>query len=305
MQSDLQGRFEQIKKTASGVILDKEQEIQLALCCLLARGHLLVEDIPGMGKTTLVITLAKLLGLRLSRIQFTNDLLPADILGNSIFNPNTRQFEFHPGPIFAEVVLADELNRATPKTQSACLQAMEERQVTVDGQTHALPTPFFFIATQNPKQQVGTFALPESQLDRFLMKIEMGYPDRQAERALLKKGPALARVAALAPILNPDQLVKAQDEVQKVHVVEVVLDYLQDLVAYSREGLPKTNSAMVGGISPRAALGFLSAARAHAWLQGRDHVVPQDLQNVALAVMAHRLQSTALAKEVLNHVAVK
>jgi MoxR-like ATPase len=296
------------RKTASQVILDKDHEIQLALCCILAQGHLLIEDIPGMGKTTLVLTLAKLFNLKSSRIQFTNDLLPADILGSSIFDADQKQFRFHPGPIFAELVLADELNRATPKTQSACLQAMEEQKVTMDGVTHELPDPFVFIATQNPKQQVGTFLLPESQLDRFLMRIEMGYPNREAERKLLLGENRHDVLADLKPVMNPSDLIQLQKAVRKVHASDAVVHYLQNIIAYTREG----HRSSVG-LSPRAAIGFLNAARAWAFLQGREMVLPEDIQAVGVAVMSHRLNpgadltgktGTRLAEEILAHVSV-
>lgn len=304
-----QPALKKLSTQAGTVILNKEREINLALAALLARGHLLIEDIPGMGKTTLVLTLAKLCGLRFSRIQFTNDLLPADILGNSIFNPQSRQFEFHSGPIFAELVLADELNRATPKTQSACLQAMEERQVTIDGTTHELPSPFFFIATQNPKQHVGTYPLPESQLDRFLMKLEMGYPDRTAERRLLTESPRMEQIRTLSSVLTPRDLVKIQDQIHTVHASDAVLDYLQNLAQASRE----LAAAEGAGLSPRAVIGYLQAAKAWAYLQGRAHVLPDDLQEIGIAIMGHRMNPNSdlsgktgqrLAQEVLARVAV-
>jgi MoxR-like ATPase len=293
---------------AAKVILDKNREITLALCCLLARGHLLIEDIPGVGKTTMVLTLAKLLDLKLSRVQFTNDLLPADILGSSIFDAEQKKFRFHPGPIFSQLVLADELNRATPKTQSACLQAMEERRVTVDGETHALPHPFIFVATQNPKQQIGTFLLPESQLDRFLMRIEMGYPNREAEKFLLMEDNRQRLIEGLKPVLTPDDLIAIQNEVRKVHASDALISYLQDIVAYSREG-----NRSLSGLSPRASIGFLQAAKAWAYLRGSDSVLPEDVQAVAIPVMAHRLNTssdlggksgTRLAQEILAAVPV-
>lgn len=306
--ANLRERINQFKVQASSVILDKDKEITLALCCLLARGNLLIEDIPGVGKTTLVLTLAKLFGLSVSRVQFTNDLLPADILGSSIFDPNERKFKFHPGPIFSEMILADELNRATPKTQSACLQAMEERQVTVDGITHSLPDPFIFIATQNPKQQVGTFSLPESQLDRFLMRIEMGYPNREAERALLLGQSRFELVKKLEPVMNGAELLNLQQVVKKIHAADAVVSYLQDLIAFTRVGV---RSAF--GLSPRASIGWLQAAKAWAFLRGSDHVLPEDIQAVGIAIMSHRLNPTAdlsgksgtkLAVDVLATVAV-
>lgn len=315
----LRERITTFRKAAAEVILDKDREIQLALCCLLARGHLLIEDIPGVGKTTLVLTIARLFDLKLSRIQFTNDLLPADILGSSVYNPESRRFEFHPGPIFAELVLADELNRATPKTQSACLQAMEERKVTIDGITHPLADPFIFIATQNPKQQVGTFQLPESQLDRFLLRIEMGYPDRAAEKALLKQDTRQEVLERLRPVMSGADLLDLQKAIKDVHASDAVIHYLQDIVAYTREGLRSSaTGATLGahlsmGLSTRATIGYLNAARAWAFLQGRNVVLPEDIQAVGPAVMGHRLNPSAdltgktgtrLAQEVLAHVAV-
>jgi MoxR-like ATPase len=314
----LRERILSFRKAAAEVILDKDQEIQLALCCLLARGHLLIEDIPGVGKTTLVLTVARLFNLKLSRIQFTNDLLPADILGSSIYNPDHRKFEFHAGPIFAELILADELNRATPKTQSACLQAMEERKVTIDGVTHALADPFIFIATQNPKQQIGTFLLPESQLDRFLMRIEMGYPDRAAEKALLQQDTRQEVLERLQPVMTAADLLTLQKEIRNIHASDAVIHYLQDIVAYTREGLRGSKTAgttahLSMGLSTRATIGFLNAAKAWAFLQGRQSVLPEDIQAVGPAVMGHRLNPTVdltgqtgvrLAQEVLSHVAV-
>ncbi|MBS1958550.1 MAG: MoxR family ATPase [Bdellovibrionales bacterium] len=308
----LRDRIQAFRKAAANVILDKEREIQLALCCLLARGHLLIEDMPGMGKTTLVHTIARLFDLKLSRIQFTNDLLPADILGSSIYDPQDKKFHFHPGPIFSELILADELNRATPKTQSACLQAMEERKVTVDGVTRELPDPFVFIATQNPKQQIGTFLLPESQLDRFLMRIEMGYPNREAEKTMLRQESRQELVQKLVPVLTSKDLVRLQQAVKEVHASDALIGYLQDIVAYTREGLPVTGGAHAG-LSPRATLGFLNAAKSWAFLQGRANVLPEDVQTVGPAVMSHRLNPSLdlsgktgshLAQEVLAHVAV-
>ncbi|MEW5783424.1 MAG: AAA family ATPase [Pseudomonadota bacterium] len=267
---------------ASRIVLGKERQIRLALACLLARGHLLIEDLPGVGKTTLAHTLARLLGLDFQRIQFTSDMLPADILGISVFDRETGVFRFHPGPIFTQVVLADEINRATPKTQSALLEAMEERQVTVEGATRPLPQPFFVIATQNPAYQLGTFPLPESQLDRFLMKIALGYPDRAAERALLEGTDRRTLLAETAPLLSAETLLAEQRRAATVHVAPALLDYVQALVAHSRNTSPT-------GLSPRAALGLVAAARAWAYLAGRDHVLPEDVQAVLPAVVAHRL----------------
>lgn len=271
-------------KAAGEIILDKDREIRLALCCILADGHLLIEDVPGVGKTTLVKAIAKLLGLEFSRIQFTNDLLPSDILGTSIYDADRSQFRFVRGPIFSQLVLADELNRATPKTQSACLQAMEERGVTVDGATHLLPAPFFLVATQNPRQQIGTFPLPESQLDRFLMRIELGFPSREAERRLLLGEGRQALVEVAKPIMTLDDLRGMQACTRAVHVSEAIVSYIQDLVSLSRERLSGGR-----GISPRGSLGLLRSAQAAAFLQNREMVLPEDVKSVAVAVMSHRL----------------
>jgi len=270
----------------SGIILGKERQLRLALACLLAGGHLLIEDLPGVGKTTLAHTLARLLGLDFQRIQFTSDMLPADIIGVSIFDRETSSFRFHRGPLFAQVVLADEINRATPKAQSALLEAMEERQVTVDGETRILPTPFFVIATQNPSEQVGTFPLPESQLDRFLMRIELGYPDRAAERLLLLGSDRRQLLSSLSASMTADQLLVAQAAVRRVLASDALIDYVQALTAYTRQ-----SALWRAGLSPRAALALLAAARAWAWLDGRAHVVPEDVQAVLPAVAAHRLQA--------------
>ncbi|MGD8524803.1 MAG: MoxR family ATPase [Thioalkalispiraceae bacterium] len=271
---------------ASSIILGKDHALRLAFACLLARGHLLIEDLPGVGKTTLAHVLARLLGLEFSRIQFTSDMLPADILGISIYERDSGTFHFHPGPIFSQLVLADEINRATPKTQSALLEAMEEGQITVEGQTHALPSPFFVIATQNPTYQIGTFPLPESQLDRFLMRVELGYPDQQAERALLASRDRRELVPNLATVIPGKQLVQLQVAVDQVHVSEALLDYLQDIIAVSRQ-----SGNFVTGLSPRAGLAILKAARAWALMEGREHVLPDDIQTILPAVVAHRLRS--------------
>jgi MoxR-like ATPase len=266
------------------LIVGKREQIQLAFACLLARGHLLIEDLPGMGKTTLAHGLAAALGLSFRRIQFTSDLLPADILGVSIYQPDTRDFRFHPGPVFSQLLLADELNRATPKTQGALLEAMEERQVTSDGVTHRLPEPFFVIATQNPRHQIGTYPLPESQLDRFLMRIDMGYPDRRAERELLRGRDRRELLADLAPVLDGARLAALQRRASEVRAADALLDYIQDLIAASRRSPRFTH-----GLSPRAGLALLAAARAWALLAGRDMVLPEDVQAVAPGVMGHRL----------------
>lgn len=279
-------RLNAVLAAAGRIILGKEHEVRLALACLLARGHLLIEDLPGVGKTTLAHTLARLLGLGFSRIQFTSDLLPADITGISIFDRERSEFRFLPGPVFAQVVLADEINRATPKAQSALLEAMEERQVTAEGQTRALPEPFFVIATQNPSYQIGTFPLPESQLDRFLMRLELGYPDRAAERALLAGGGRREQADELAPLLSAAELPALQRAVAAVHAAEPLIDYVQALVERTRRDI-----AFQHGLSPRAGLALLAAARAWAWLAGRDMVLPDDVQAVLPAVARHRLLS--------------
>ncbi|MDX1432481.1 MAG: AAA family ATPase [Gammaproteobacteria bacterium] len=293
---------------AGEVILGKENAIRLAIACLIARGHLLIEDVPGVGKTTLSQVLARILGLSFRRIQFTSDLLPADILGVSIYDRRGGGFEFHPGPIFTQLVLADEINRATPKTQSALLEAMEERQVTQDGETRPLPEPFFVIATQNPSHTVGTFALPESQLDRFLMRIELGYPDAKAERALLRGRERREMVDDLTPELEVAELVEAQRQVQQVHVADALLDYVQDLIAFTR-----TAPELRPGLSPRAALALLRCAQAWAYLDDRGLVVPEDVQAVLPGVVSHRLARDgdphagaplAIAEELLRQVPI-
>jgi MoxR-like ATPase len=270
---------------AGEIILGKERQIRLALACMLARGHLLIEDLPGVGKTTLAHVLARTLGLEFHRIQFTSDMLPADIIGVSIFDRQAAAFKFHPGPIFSQLILADEVNRATPKTQSALLEAMEEHQVTAEGETRPLPKPFFVIATQNPSYQVGTFPLPESQLDRFLMRIDLGYPDRAAERQLLQGADRRDLIAALDPRLGPGELAGLQRNVDAVYAAPAILDYIQALVDFTRNS-PNYQA----GLSPRAALALLHAARAWALLEGRDKVLPEDVQAVLPGVAGHRLR---------------
>lgn len=268
----------------SSIILGKEHQLRLALTCLLARGHLLIEDLPGVGKTTMAHTLASVLGLHYQRIQFTSDLLPTDILGVSIYNRDSADFRFHPGPVFSNIVLADEINRATPKTQSALLEAMEEHQITIEGETRALPQPFFVIATQNPLFQIGTFPLPESQLDRFLMCIELGYPDSRAERQLLQGDDRRKLLTETQPAVSTDQLLELQRQVDDVHVSEALLDYLQALLDFTRQSPHYRN-----GLSPRAGLALLHSARAWAFQSGRDLVLPEDVQTVLPVVVSHRL----------------
>lgn len=287
----------------SQIILGKESVIRLALTCLLARGHLLFEDQPGVGKTLLSQALAQALGLHFRRVQFTSDLLPADILGASIYDREAGSFVFHPGPIFAQVLLADEINRATPKTQSALLEAMEEGKITSDGHTHPLPVPFFVIATQNPSSQVGTFMLPESQLDRFLMRLAVGVPDREAERQMLQGQDRREMLRAMPPVMSWTELEQMQLWARQVHVSPALLDYLQDLLAESR--------SHGHGLSPRGGLALLAAARAWALMEGRTMVLPEDIHAVGVAVMGHRLDhssenhsGTELAERLLNETAV-
>ncbi len=278
--------FDKIVDQISSVVLGKADQIHLALTCLLAQGHLLIEDIPGIGKTTLAKVLSKCLGLKFRRIQCTSDMLPGDILGVSIFERKSSSFVFHAGPIFSQVLLADEINRATPKTQSALLEAMEERQVTIEGKTRALDKPFFVIATQNPIEQSGTFALPESQLDRFLMRIDLGYPDRTAEKKLLQQGETKSTLRGLQPMLTSDDVLILQQQVAGVHISDALLDYVQDLLEFTR------NSAVFFvGLSPRAGLNLLMAAKARAFLLERDYALPEDLQQVLPWVVGHRLRS--------------
>jgi MoxR-like ATPase len=274
-----------VARQVGSIIVGKDLQIRQALACLLAGGHLLVEDVPGVGKTTLAHALAISLGLRFNRIQFTSDLLPADVNGISIFERERNGFVFHPGPIFTQVLLADEINRATPKTQSGLLEAMEERQVSADGVTRALPELFFVIATQNPAHQVGTFPLPESQLDRFLMCLSLGYPDAAAERALLMGEDRRALLKTLPAAMTADELMQAQQALRQIHASASLIDYVQALAAASRQ-----NGMFAEGLSPRAAIALLQAARAWAGLEGRDHVLPEDVQAVLVPVCAHRLR---------------
>ena len=280
--------FSKVHAVASQVnqiVVGKETQVRLALVCLLAGGHLLIEDVPGVGKTTLAHALATSLGLRFNRVQFTSDLLPADVVGISIFDREKGGFVFHPGPIFTQVLLGDEINRATPKTQSALLEAMEERQTTADGVTRDLPQPFFVIATQNPTHQIGTFQLPESQLDRFLMCLSLGYPDAAAERALLMGQDRRALLKGLQAAMRPEELITAQAALKQIHTSSALIDYVQALAQASR-----TNGMFAEGLSPRAAIALLQAARAWAAMEGRDHVLPEDIQAVLIPVTAHRLR---------------
>lgn len=276
--------IDKIMSEMNRIILGKELEIRLVFTCLLARGHLLIEDIPGVGKTTLAQALAKVLGLNYSRVQCTSDLLPADIIGTSIFDQENQEFRFHKGPLFDQMVLADELNRATPRTQSALLEAMEERQVSVDGTTHILPDPFFVIATQNQRYHVGTFPLPESQLDRFLMRIQLGYPDYKSERQILVGQNRHNMIRELEPVIPTEELKQMQDKVPGVHISDAILDYIQDIIAGSR-----SSPHQYLGLSPRAGISLVRAAQAWALSDDRDIVVPEDVQTVAGCALEHRL----------------
>jgi len=307
LQQDLKEQpIDRVIAQVSKIILGKDRQIRLALACLLARGHLLIEDLPGVGKTTLAHALARSLGLEFHRIQFTSDMLPADILGVSIYDRGAGAFKFHPGPVFAQVVLADEINRATPKTQSALLEAMEEHQVTTEGETRPLLQPFFVIATQNPAQFVGTFPLPESQLDRFLMRIRLGYPDNAAERALLKGGERRDMVSQLTPCMSAAELLEVQHKVRMVHTSDALLDYLQALILRTRQ-----SPHYVNGLSPRAGLALLHSARAWALTHGRNQVLPEDVQAILPSVVGHRLHPAGeqshnkdLAEHLINAVAI-
>lgn len=300
--------LEHARGSLNSIILGKDAEVSLALACLLARGHLLIEDLPGLGKTILAQSLARVLGLSFQRIQFTSDLLPADIIGVSIFRQESGAFEFKAGPVFAQLVLADEVNRATPKAQSALLEAMEERQVSVDGQTHALPTPYFVVATQNPSDQIGTFQLPESQLDRFLMRIELGYPNEENERALLTGTDRRELLPTVEPVLNPETLLELQKAAAKVHMTDPLVDYIQALVRFTRES-PDIET----GLSPRGSLALAASARAHAYIASHSGVFPDDVQAVFASVAGHRLKPASnsayrtpaeLSRHVLDSVAI-
>ncbi len=278
---------------ANNIVLGKDGVVRLALACMLARGHLLLEDLPGVGKTTLALALARVLGLDFGRVQFTSDLLPADILGVSVINPQDGVLTFRPGPIFHQIVLADEINRATPKTQSALLEAMAESQVSVEGKTHDLPRPFFVVATQNPVEHYGTFPLPESQLDRFMMIITMGYPDLDAERLLLESLDIRHRIDRLTPLIDPAGFVRIQDLVEKVRVAPPLVEYVLAIATASR-----SSDRFLVGISPRGGESWIKSAKAFAFLSGRDYCLPEDMQTVAEVVLAHRILPTSKYEKV-------
>ena len=279
-----QHKLKSLLEQLNMVIVGKPSQIQDCVACLLAGGHLLIDDVPGVGKTTLAHALSRTFGLQFSRVQFTSDLMPSDLSGVSVYERGKEAFVFHPGPIFAQVLLADEINRASPKTQSALLEAMEEKQVTVEGETRTLPQPFFVIATQNPLDQIGTYALPESQLDRFLMRISLGYPDRAAERALLQGADRRDVVEKLPSLLTFDELRQLQQRVLEVHAADPLLDYVQDLIAATRNG-----QWFLQGLSPRAGIAVVRAAKAQALLSGRDYVAPDDVQAILPQTVAHRM----------------
>jgi len=285
----------EILSVAEQIILGKQKQLRLAICCLLARGHLLIEDQPGVGKTTLAHTLAQVLGLDFQRVQFTSDMLPADILGVSIYEQEDGAFHFHQGPVFTQLLLADEINRATPKAQSALLEAMEERQVTADGETLSLPEPFFVVATQNPQSQIGTYALPESQLDRFLMRINLGYPDAKAERELLSGQDRRFMLQKTPAQTNAKELIHWQHEIDQVHCSGALLDYVQALLKFSRD-----SGHWQHGLSPRAGLGLIRAARAWALLDARYQVIPEDVQAVLPAIASHRLVKSDSSQSVAS-----
>ncbi len=284
-EKELTTIFSSLEQEVSSYILGKEQQVKLSLCCLLARGHLLIEDIPGIGKTTLAKVLAGILGLEFQRIQCTNDMLPGDILGVAVFEQKSGSFSFHKGPVFTQILLADEINRTTPKTQSALLEAMEEHQVSIEGETRPLPKPFFVMATQNPLEQAGTYPLPESQLDRFLFRISIGYPSKEAESRLLRGGGIQEKVSSAQPLLDPEQVLKLQQLVPQVHLSEPLIAYIQGLLEFSR------NSGQFSlGLSPRAGLSLARSGQAWALIHGRDYVLPEDIQQVLPYVAGHRLR---------------
>jgi len=282
----MRDRFHDIVQQISAIVLGKEDQIRLALTCIFARGHLLIEDIPGIGKTTLAKALSKCLGLQFRRVQFTSDMLPGDILGTSIFDRKQSVFLFHPGPIFTQVLLADEINRATPKTQSALLEAMEEQQVTIEGETRGLESPFFVIATQNPLEQYGTFPLPESQLDRFLMRIDLGYPDRMAEKKLLQSENVRDLLTDMSACIMSENVLEIQQAIGAVHISDALLNYVQDILEFTR-----TATFFHMGLSPRAGMAITQAARSWAYIDGRDYVLPEDVQKIMPWVVGHRLRS--------------
>ena len=277
--------IERVQKALGSIILGKDEQISLALSCLLARGHLLIEDLPGLGKTMLAQSLARTLGLTFRRIQFTSDLLPADIIGVSVFRQNTGEFEFQPGPVFSQLILADEVNRATPKAQSALLEAMEEFQVSVDGETRPLPDPFFVVATQNPGDQIGTFPLPESQLDRFLMRVEIGYPDEASERRIIAGENRRLMIDEIESVAGPETLVELQKSARKQHVSDPLIDYVQALVRHTRE-----SADIEIGMSPRGAQALVAAAKARSFIENHTGVYPDDIQAVFPSVAGHRLK---------------
>ncbi|WP_099589450.1 AAA family ATPase [Stenotrophomonas maltophilia] len=306
LTDQLRQALREAQDQVNALVLGKVPEVRLAFVALLSGGHLLIEDLPGLGKTTLAHALASSLGLSFQRVQFTSDLLPADVLGVSVYEAGSRQFQFHPGPVFTHVLLADEINRAPPRTQSALLEAMAEQQVTLDGQTHPLPDPFFVIATQNPVDLSGTFPLPDSQLDRFLLRLAMGYPSAQAERELLRGTDRRDLIARAVPKLDDTQVRALRDAVNHVHASDALIDYVQTLLTRSRQ-----HAGVRVGLSPRAGLALLRAAKAHALLLGRGHVVPEDVQTLFVAVAGHRLvaeaessSGPALARAILQTVAV-
>jgi len=306
MTTPLPARLNELVGQISTIIVGKRPQIEDCVACLLAGGHLLIEDVPGVGKTTLAHALAHVLGLAWQRVQFTSDLLPADIIGVSVFDRSSQRFNFRQGPVFTQLLLADEVNRASPRTQSALLEAMEERQVSADGTTYALPEPFFVVATQNPHEQLGTFALPESQLDRFLMRVTLGYPDLAHERALLRGGERRELLAGIPAVLSPAGVLRLQRQVRTLHVAEALLDYVQTLIARTRE-----RPDLKLGLSPRAAQGLIRAAQAWAYLAGRPAVLPEDVQAVLPPVVAHRLEPrdpaaprTDVARELIGAVPV-
>ena len=300
--------IERARNALAGIILGKDRQLTLALACLLARGHLLIEDLPGLGKTTLAQALSRVLGLSFQRIQFTSDLLPADIIGVSVFRQDSGEFEFQPGPVFSQLILADEVNRATPKAQSALLEAMEEQQVSVDGTTRKLPEPFFVVATQNPGDQIGTFPLPESQLDRFLMRVELGYPNEESERELLAGEDRRSMLKDIEAATAPEMLLALQQSVSEVHVSDALMDYVQSLVRHTRE-----SADIEIGLSPRGAQALVAAARAVAFIEGHSGAYPDDVQAVFTAIAGHRLKPAGgtrfrspaeLCQHVLDHVAI-